>query len=98
VKVALIAPDSMVHWTIRGSMHFILTRVIDNSQLRRFYASQTLYKMLDNGVYETGFPLAGDELLQVAREVKADEVVAPDFFKQKDATFEATKELCCTTG
>jgi len=97
VKVALIAPDSMIHWAEKGSMYFILTRVVDNKELRKFFASQKKYKMLDNGVYETGFPLAGDELLQVAREVKADEVVAPDFFQQRQPTFEATKDFidCC---
>jgi len=49
--------------------------------------------MLDNGCYEYGYPLPYDDLIALAREVKADEIVAPDFFRQREATFEATKEF-----
>lgn len=93
MKVCLIAPDSMLAWTKQGTMHFILSRIVDDTRIRKFFADEKMYKMLDNGVYETGFPLPGDGLLQIAREVKANEIVAPDYFREREWTFNATKEF-----
>jgi len=81
----------MLEYTRSGTMHFVLSRVRDNQYAKHFFRSEKKHKILDNGVYETGFPLDGETLLKLADEIKADEVIAPDFFKNQTATYEATK-------
>lgn len=93
MKVALIAPEGMLNWTKHGDMHFILTNVAKKRRLWMFFKGEKKYKMLDNGVYETNFPLDPERLVRIAKLVRADEVVAPDYLMRKRETITATKEF-----
>lgn len=47
------------------------------------------YIILDNGVYERGVALSGNELMALAREIEASEIVVPDYFKERNLTHHA---------
>lgn len=75
MKFALIAPRSLITWTKFGDMHFIIP---ETALYSNFYAVETKYKILDNGVYESAKPLSTIELLLLAERMKVDEIVIPD--------------------
>lgn len=83
----------MLQWTRKGNMHFILSHVLGNERTVEFFKNDRRYKMLDNGCYEHGFPLATNELLDIAKATRTDEIVCPDFFRERKETYRATKEF-----
>jgi len=83
MDVALIAPRSMLGFTQLGEVHFIIPVTVDEE----FYANEKMFKIIDNGVYETGRPLGFDELLSLARKVKANEVIVPDVLFDHEKTY-----------
>jgi hypothetical protein len=94
MDLMLIAPYSMLDIAEQyGDAHFVLSGVWLDKKAREFFKQSKKWKLLDNGAYELGYPLPFDELLQLAEEIKADEIVCPDFFKVRDGTYEATKEF-----
>ena len=93
VKVAIIAPIHHLSFSQRGDMHFIVTAHLEFEEARKFFESETKYKMLDNGSYEFGIPLEGEELIELAKSIKADEIVVPDYFMDRKRTLRAAAEF-----
>ena len=79
MQVALIAPKNLLELTRLGDMHFIVPQNADE----QFFRKETMYKMLDNGTYETGHPIALANLLTLAGDLKVDEIVLPDVMLDK---------------
>jgi len=50
--------------------------------------------MLDNGAFELGKSIATDQLIEVAKEIKADEVVAPDYPMRGLESYNMAKDFC----
>jgi len=84
MQVCLIAPRSMLEWTTLGDMHFIVPLTADEA----FYAKEEKYKIIDNGVYETGRPMSLEDFIQLALRVRADEIIIPDVMFNWEATYE----------
>jgi hypothetical protein len=94
MDLMLIAPYSMLDIAEQfGDAHFVLSGVWLNREAREFFRQSKKWKLLDNGAYELGYPIPFDELLKLAEEIRANEIVCPDFFKVRDGTYEATKEF-----
>jgi hypothetical protein len=95
MEVALIAPTPLL-WTV-GSMtryHMVLPEVLVASEdYRTFYRGSVGYKILDNGVSETGRPLAPTELMDLALSQQVDEIVVPDIMGNADGTIELAEQF-----
>lgn len=92
--VALIAPYSMLDLAEKyADMHFVLSGTWLRREAIEFYKRSKLPKMIDNGAYELGYPIPFDELIRYAEDIKADEIVCPDFFRVREGTYRATKEF-----
>jgi len=72
--------------------YFVIPELLKDPVYMRFMKGTTKYIVLDNGTYESGVPDA-DGLLGLAREIKAKEVVLPDFLFKTEPTREATREF-----
>lgn len=72
MDVAFIAPRALSAYSSLGDYFFILPQNASD-----WYADRSQFKMLDNGAYESE-SVSLDELLKLARIVKANEVVIPD--------------------
>ncbi len=78
-------------------MHLILAdKVLADSEYRDNYLERKHageYIILDNGAAENGVSLGSEELLEAARLVEADEIVAPDVLEDSQATIEQTESF-----
>jgi len=83
VKVGLIAPKNLLEYTRFGDIHFILPQ-----NATEFFVNENKYKMVDNGTYETGTPLDMDELVGLAQQMGANEIVLPDVINDISSTME----------
>ena len=72
MEVAFIVPNALAAYSSLGDYFFILPQNASD-----WYTDRSQFKMLDNGAYE-GESVSLDKLLQLARIVKANEVVTPD--------------------
>jgi len=70
--------------------YFVLPILMEDPVYLEFMKNTNKYIMLDNGTYESGVPDV-DNLLDLARQVKAKEVVLPDFLYRTEETREATR-------
>lgn len=86
IKVALIAPRNLLDYTRLGGMHFIVPRNAD----KRFFRYESMYKMLDNGTYELGEPMDIEDLLALANDLQANEIVLPDVMRNRKWTSSLT--------
>jgi len=91
MNVALIAPKDMLFWTSLGDMAFIVP-----SNVRLDFDFGNMYKMLDNGTYESGKPQNTDEFVTLANKLQVDEIVLPDFIQRKDQTLMSAEEFITT--
>jgi len=85
MKAALIAPNNLKYWELKGDMLFIIADPEMSKELKKFYRKSKMYKMLDNGAYETG-AVAREQLLQLAAELRVQEIVIPDKIGDPDFT------------
>lgn len=69
--------------------HFTGARARERKNFVAGLAQRGHYIILDNGVYERGVALSGSELVELAREINASEIVVPDHFKDRGATDDA---------
>jgi len=89
MKLAIICHDPMVLESLHLSLHFVLAqKVLDDDKLMQWYASRSVYgdfTILDNGAAE-GELVPWNKLLQVANNLRADEVVLPDVLRDGEET------------
>jgi len=57
-----------------------------------FFKASKKYKMLDNGLFETGEACPFDVLIEAAKDIKADEIVLPDVRDKSKETIKRAKE------
>ena len=87
MKIAYIAPKSMAKHTVAGDFHFVIPQNATD-----WYKDSRNFKMLDNGAYE-GKAIRMQELLDIARALKVDEVVIPDVIGNAKKTLENIRSL-----
>lgn len=96
MKIALIAPQSMLQLNTRTDVALVLPRMLHDPDTIKYFRDSRVYKILDNGVAE-GDQYDFKTILNMAREIRADEVVIPDTLAQANATIRQaveTEALC----
>jgi len=86
MELALIAPDSLLHY--QGDIAFILAQRLKSDVYRKFYESCNLFKIVDHGSYE-------DEMIDdvlVNRPI-ANEIILPDILHKRGLTCESLYEI-----
>jgi hypothetical protein len=74
----------------------LLHKILDNDKYRRYFINSlniNKYKILDNGAYELGDSLDDKILIEWAKKLKVNEVVAPDTFGKKDNTIKKLQQF-----
>jgi hypothetical protein len=94
MKLALIPPVSMLHHTVTRELQMCLPAGLDSSEMYRKhykYLGQHpgCYVILDNGMFESGECLTDFELIDLAKEYKASEIVMPDVRGDSGSTLHA---------
>lgn len=77
--------------------YFVIPELLEDPLYFEFIKNTNKYIMLDNGMYESGFPDI-DNLLDNARAIGAREVVLPDFLYETEKTREATGRFIDSLG
>ena len=88
MKYAHIVPTMYLEMFDKyNTMHLVLAQHIGKDQdYTDFYRSTDIYKILDNGAYENGYPVPIEELVEKALLIAADEIIIPDVFMNCDET------------
>ena len=103
MKFALTSPVYMLDWQFKGDFLFVLAQYMKFESYRKFVEdwrknmdTWALDKrkpiMMDNGAYE-GELVSMDELLELAKVVKPDIIIAPDSYRNMDDTIDMTTEF-----
>ena len=92
MKIALIAPSGLSQYTTLGDMHFI----VPGYSSKKFYATETKFKMLDNGAWEYGEAVSADILMDWAKVCRVHEIVLPDVLMNKTQTLLRTGDFLTT--
>jgi len=83
LQVAVIAPTKHLELAHEGDLYFALAqRAENNTDYKNFYTNMREQKkilLLDNGAFEKGKSISIDRLLDIAKLLKPNEIVAPDF-------------------
>lgn len=72
--------------------YFVIPDLLEDTRYKEFIGGSTKYKILDNGMYETGYP-DPDGLIANAREIGARELVLPDYLYEREKTKRATRQF-----
>ena len=72
--------------------YFVIPDLLEDEEYLEFVKNSPKYKMLDNGMYETGWPDA-DRLISNARLIGAKELVLPDYLYEREKTIRATRQF-----
>jgi len=56
----------------------IASQCLQDSKYANYYKSSSRFMMLDNGMFELGHPISDEELIQVCKELRPNEVIVPD--------------------
>jgi hypothetical protein len=75
----------------QSQMHLILAHLVDTDEVyAKFYAGQTVPKIMDCSAFELGESYAPDKLIELGHKCKADAVVLPDYpFKKGQVTIDS---------
>jgi len=93
VKVAVISPIAhLQEFDEYCDIHMILLPFLSDERYLEFYRSSTKYKIIDNGVFETGKSASFDELMEKAKEIEASEVILPDVRDKSKETLKLAKQ------
>jgi len=77
-----------------NDFHFCLAHLaLSNSDYLSYYRNQTKYKVLDNSSFELKKSVSFADILKAAELLNAQEVCAPDVFKEAAQTIESTREF-----
>lgn len=70
--------------------------VLQDAEYARFYKTQRekgRYVILDNGFHELGHPLSNAEIIEAAKIINPNVIIAPDWLGKAKETLEAAREL-----
>lgn len=92
MKLAVIAPTSMLLRYCRTDYHLVLAHLRDDNKYVEFYKHTARgYKMLDNGAAELGQSVDVDVLFQSVYTFEPNEVILPDKLGDWKFTFESAQ-------
>ncbi len=74
---------------------FVIPDLLEDEEYVEWVKNSDKYVMLDNGMYEHGFPDT-DNLLTWARSINADEIVLPDYLYKTRETIDAMDKFIAT--
>ena len=96
MKIIHIAPlqcAEAMHKKYRVDMAMCLTHLVEkNPEYRDFYHDFGGYKILDNSLIELGSAVGLQRVLEAAREIRAQEIILPDVFRDAKGTIQAVTE------
>ncbi len=94
-KVATIVPKAHLNLTKDDTLFMALVHVaVQDADYVKFFedrAAEGKYVILDDSAIELGEPISFWRMLEVAQQMDASEIVLPDYFRDNERTFEATK-------
>jgi hypothetical protein len=94
MKIAPIPPTALLE-QYSTDYHLCLAHVLGNNPRQMEYYQQRTsmgeYVILDNGAYELGSSVPFEHVLEVAEQIKPNEIVLPDVFLDSAATIKATE-------
>jgi len=93
MQVCTIAPIKHLELDT-GSMHMVIPQLLEIEPYYDYYANRTDYVILDNGAVEFG-PMKHEELIELAKEIGADEIVMPDSLCDGLETFNLSFDFYC---
>lgn len=70
--------------------YFVIPELLEDERYLEYIKSSPKYKILDNGMYESGWPDV-ENLLSNARTIGARELVLPDYLYEREKTLRATE-------
>jgi len=77
-----------------GSIHMVIPQLLEIEPYYDFYANRSDYVILDNGAVEFG-AMGNEELIELAKEIKANEIVMPDRLCNGLETFNLSFDFYC---
>jgi hypothetical protein len=94
VQIAFIVPVKLLHMVKDEPLQFIIAPYCEMyPEYLEFYRSSTGYKIIDNGTWELEKPMEPERFLRIAKDVKASEIVLPDFEYKMHHTMARTREF-----
>jgi len=95
MKISFIVPFKYQRlFDSYSDFHLVLAQHIGvNKEYTEFFEETPKYKILDNGAYELGFPVAAAELIDKAYQIKAHEIIIPDVFMNCNETLRKLDEF-----
>lgn len=77
-----------------NDIHFLLVHwAMESEKYLQFYRNSTKYKIIDSSMYELGAPLDQDTIIEFAKKMKVDEIIANDKLLDADYTIKETKKF-----
>lgn len=94
----IIAPTAYLHYARKSNFHLVLAHLVDSDEAYAdFYLNQSNlgdFIILDNSAFELPEPYKPEKLITLARRVKADVIVLPDYpFCAGQRTIDAAKQF-----
>src|SRR3990167_373445 len=95
MKISFIVPfNYLQEFDEYSNFHLVLAQHIkENPGYTEFFMYNPKYKILDNGAYELGDSIPGEELIDKAFLVKANEIIIPDTFMECDKTIQRAENF-----
>jgi hypothetical protein len=96
VKIALIPPIPDLGTFKSTGIHLLLSHLLEDDRYKKYYSfrrGEGDYLILDNSAHEFGVGNKAEQLLAQAKELRAQEVVAPDILFDANGTVEATRAM-----
>ena len=96
MKAAVIAPTPHLELSDEGDYYFVLGhRAMTDEKYLQYYVDNVAQKkiLLDNGAFELDTSIPTDVLLDMAKILNADEVVAPDFPMHGEESYNMAKDF-----
>jgi len=98
MKIAHIMPLSHLEFSKRGDFDFALAHIAKKSAAYcAFFRAQVdagRIVFLDNGVWETGKPMATNAMIRLAKKINATYVYATDYISDTAKTLKAVERFC----
>ena len=93
MQISHVAPQDHLELCDLGDFDFCLAHlVLKNPEYKKFFIErikQGREVYLDNGVWETGYPLDSDIMIDLSIEMKPTYVYAPDYMGDKNKTLDS---------
>lgn len=86
MEIATILPTKYLGMREDGQYNMCLAHLMDRPAYRDFFREQSrkgFFVLMDNGVVETNEPLKMEELIEIAEDIGATEMVLPDAIRDK---------------